>query len=317
MTGDRKWHPVHETSGRSGVEIFLGDSPSSRHLWRDARLFAKTPYPVLLVGPTGSGKTVLAREIHELSHVAAGPFVDFSLASLADELRAAELSGSVRGAYTGSVGDRVGVVEAANKGTLFLDETGHASLNVQRTLLTILESGCIRRVGEVRTRPASVRFIFASSVDLAELVDSGDFLDELRNRIAVLTIRLPALKDRSADILPLAKRFFNESVADLRKSTSCQFAEELNAFLESWPWPGNLRELRSVCRYLAVRVETDRAITCDDLPDHMLASVPHHAPQSRHGDVLEALSRAGGNKSKAARVLGVSRTSFYRMLDGP
>ena len=293
--------------------LFMGDSQAVRSLWRDLRAFAATPYPVVLVGRTGTGKTILAREIHALSARRRGPFLSFPLTSVPEELRHAELSGSGRGSYTGAINDRVGALEAAHGGTLFLDELNHASLGLQQTLLTLLESKAVQRVGETRVRHADVRFVLASSEDLQELVRQERFLEELLYRVDCLTIRVPDLSERRSDILPMAHHFLGEALSELQRPFLYEFALELQQFLQKYPWPGNVRQLRSICRFLAVRLDEERALDEEDLPPAMR----EHDAAVHSDDVVrvrEVLNRAGGNKSKAARSLGISRTKMYRML---
>lgn len=163
--------------------LFFGRSIASARLLRDLHAFAAVPYPVLILGPTGSGKTVLARYLHLHSSRADRPFVALSLPTIPEELRHSELSGCRRGAFTGATEDRPGALEAANRGTLFLDEVGLASPGLQHLLLTVLEANQVRRVGEVRERPVDVRFLFATNSNLEGLCATGAFLHELRFRM--------------------------------------------------------------------------------------------------------------------------------------
>lgn len=300
--------------GIGRVPLFIGASQAVRSLWRDIRAFAATPYPVLLVGPTGVGKTVLAREIHAHSERARAPFLHFPLTSVPEDLRHAELSGSSRGSYTGATHDRPGAMEAAHGGTLFLDELNHASLGLQQALLTLLESKGVQRIGETHARPVDVRFVLASSTELEELVHKGRFLEELLYRVEGLAIRVPDLSERRADIVPLAHHFVDEALAELHRPFLYEFADELQQFLLEYPWPGNIRELRSISRFLAVRLDEERSLNRMDLP----RNIPRYACRadtgSIHKSVLTALDRAGGNKAKAARALGISRTKFYKVF---
>ena len=292
--------------------LFMGESLAVRRLWRDLRAFAATPYPVVLVGRTGTGKTLLAREIHALSSRTRGPFLSFPLTSVPEELRHAELSGSGRGSYTGAISDRAGALEAAHGGTLFLDELNHASFGLQQTLLTLLESKGVQRLGETRVRQIDVRFVLASSEDLQELVRQRRFLEELLYRVDCLTIKVPDLSERRADILPMAHHFVGEALSELQRPFLYEFALELQQFLQKYPWPGNVRQLRSICRFLAVRLDEERALDEGDLPPTVRDK--QVAGSSDAERLREVLDRAGGNKSKAARSLGISRTKMYRML---
>lgn len=310
---DPRPHTRPELRARTPA-FFLGASHAARMLWEDVCVFAATPYPVLLLGPTGSGKSMLAREIHAHSNRAAGRFVEFPLTSVPEDLRHAQLSGSSRGSYTGATRDRAGAVEAAHRGTLFLDELNHSTLQVQQALLTLLEAGGVQRVGEVQFRPVDVRFVFASSADLEELVGRGRFLEELRFRIDCLTIRVPELSARRADILPMASHFVDDALTELNRPFLYDFAEELREFLEVYPWPGNIRQLRSICRYLAVRLDSDRTLLRRDLPPDVRSAEAGPRASSLEEVVREELKRTGGNKARAARHLGFSRTKLYRLL---
>ncbi len=307
-------HSRSELRPRTPV-FFLGDSHAAQELWEDVCAFAATPYPVLLLGPTGSGKSVLARAIHAHSSRAAGPFVEFPLTSVPEDLRHAQLSGSSRGSYTGATRDRPGAVESAHRGTLFLDELNHATLRVQQALLTLLEAGGVQRVGEVQFRPVDVRFVLASSADLEELARLGRFLEELRYRIDCLTIRVPELSARRADILPMAGHFVDEALTELNRPFLYDFAAELREFLEVFPWPGNIRQLRSICRFLAVQLHGDRTLLRTDLPRAVRSAEATPRASSLDEIVRAELKRTGGNKARAARQLGFSRTKLYRLLE--
>ena len=286
-------------------------------MWRDLQTFAVTPYPILLIGATGTGKTAVARAIHQLSPRARGPLHEVSLTSVPDELRHAELLGCVRGAFTGAVRDRVGAVEAAHGGTLFIDELGHASLPLQQTLLTLLEGGTVQRLGEIARRRADVRFVFASSSDIGQLVRSGRFLPELQFRIDGFTIQMPLLSERRADIEPLARRFLAQSLHELERPFAVEMTDELLLCLERAPWPGNIRQLQKVCLFMAVRLDSPRRLTPGDLPPGNFTETSIRSFHSVHERAVHEVDRCGGNKSRAARQLGMSRNRLYRLLSEP
>ena len=298
-------------------DLFFGPSEANKRLLRDLRGFSPTPYSILLLGATGTGKTVIARHIRDLSPRQAQPFVDCSLPGIAEELRHAELSGYRKGAFTGAVEDRVGLLESAHRGTLFLDELGYASLNLQQLLLTALESGSVRRLGEVRDRPIDVRFIFATTCDLSQMREEGAFLEELYYRVECPTIRVPALAARREDIVPLASRFLREALEQLAKPYRAVLCPDLSETLTSAPWPGNVRQLKSACRYIAVRLDSDRIADPGDLPDSFLKETSGKAALTRRDWAKATLDRTGGNKAKAARDLGMSRQALYRLLENP
>jgi DNA-binding NtrC family response regulator len=223
--------------------LYFGTAPASVSLLAEVRAYAATPYTILLVGPTGCGKTVVAELLHSLSGRSEGPFISCSLAAIPEDLRHAELSGSARGAYTGAASDRVGAIEVASGGTLFLDELGHASPGLQQMLLTILESGSVQRVGETRRRPVNTRFVLASSAGLRQLCAQGKMLEELLYRIEGFTISVPSLRERKDDIVPLAERFVAGAFLELHRPFATQLSTELCEFLRNATWPGNVREL--------------------------------------------------------------------------
>ncbi|MGH7562563.1 MAG: sigma-54-dependent transcriptional regulator [Gemmatimonadales bacterium] len=294
--------------------LYFGTSVISARLLNDISAFAATPYPVLLLGPTGSGKTALAREIHRRSPRSGGPFIACPLPGIPDELRHAELAGVRRGAFTGALDDRVGAVEAAHNGTLFLDEIGYATVGSQQTLLTALESGAVRRIGEVRDRAVNVRVVCATSADLARMSEEGRFLAELYYRIECLTLRIPPLAERRQDILPLATRFLTEEFAALRRGYQPVLTDEAERSLRTAPWPGNIRQLKSACRYVATRLDSARAIEVEDLPVSVTELMASTGESSERARALAVLRRVDGNKAKAARLLGITRPQLYRLL---
>lgn len=276
------------------------------------RDLADTPYPVLILGPTGSGKSTLAKYIHATSRRRRGPFIECAVTSIPDELRQAELLGSAKGSFTGAYHDRAGLFEQAHTGTLFLDELGHASLRLQQTLLGVLETGMIRRIGDANQRAVDVRVICATSADLAARARDGAFLEELLYRVECLTIELASLRERPATIVPLAVGYLREAFTELGRDFEPVLTKEATDAIRRAPWPGNMRQLRSVCQFIASRVRSQRAIQLADLPGLIRGAVGAHS--SRPDQARAMLAAANGNKSKAARLMGISRPSFYKLL---
>lgn len=300
----------------SAGDLYFGDSYASRKLLAAIQMHAQTPFPVLLLGDTGTGKTAVARYIHIISPRRAKPFISLSLPSIPEELRHTAIAGYRRGSFTGAVDDRPGALEAASEGTLFLDELGHASVRLQQLLLGVLETGAVRRVGEMRERRVDVRFVFATSADLPALCSKGEFLSALYFRVEGFIVRVPTLRERRDDILPLARLFLAEALRELHKPFAVSFSPELETFLQNAPWRGNIRQLKSTCRFIAMRLDHERAADLGDLSEGMIDPRARSDRLSRRDQALDVLQRAGGNKSKAAKLLGVSRTAFYRLLEG-
>jgi DNA-binding NtrC family response regulator len=270
---------------------------------------------VLLLGPPGVGKTHVAEQLHRQSG-RPGPFVRVAAATLSDELAHARLAGHVRGAFTGAHQDAMGLIESANAGTLFLDELATASPRVQALLLDVLERGVICRVGEVRDRGVNVRLIAATNADLPPLIEAGQFRQDLRDRFGHFVLEIPSLAARPDEILPLARRFLAEAQRDAGHGGVVSLSSDVERLLQRAPWPGNVRELRSVLRY-ALMMSAGAPIVPAHLPPAFMASVPSGraaGPRSAASTARQAVAAAGGNKTRAARQLGVSRTTLYGML---
>ncbi len=269
-----------------------------------ARRFAVGRDPILILGERGTGKTTLARYIHQLSN--RGTLVSYQLSATNDDLHLNELFGHTKDAYTGAHSDRPGLVEQAAGGTLFLDEFGLASPTVQRSLLALFDPGGIRRVGADRPRPVTARIIGATNVDLAGLADEGGFRRDLLDRLGYFEIELPPLRHRREDIPALL-----DSALGPVTLTS-----ELRRLLIEAPWPGNVRELESVVRYLLAVVEPGEPATMVDLPPRFVRSIGAEDAAGLKGPdrFRTALHQARGNRTEAARLLGVNRRTLQRHL---
>ena len=304
--------------------------PRSQQTFQLARRVAATPITVLLLGETGVGKEVVAELIHRAGPRASKPFVRLDCASLPPTLLESELFGHERGAFTGADRRKLGYFEAAEGGTILLDEIGELPSSLQAKLLTALERRVVCRIGSTDEIPIDVRVIAATNRDLEQEVKQGRFREDLYYRLAVFTIFVPPLRDRPGDILPLAGRFARGFAAELGHSVP-HFTADARSALESYSWPGNVRELRNAVER-AVVLTPDGGIDLDALPEAVRARAPRHgqgvAParveldghvptqlmQIERAAVVAALDACGGNQTQAARRLGMSRRSLiYKM----
>jgi two-component system, NtrC family, response regulator AtoC len=293
---------------------FIGRTPATRELVDRAHRIAESDIPVLIEGETGTGKEVLAREIHQVSR-RSGPFVPVNCGAIPPELMEAEFFGHVRAAFTGADRERPGLFEAAAGGTLFLDEVGELPLQLQPKLLRALDRGEIRRVGSVQPREVDVRTIAATNRDLTGEVEEGRFRADLYARLDGFRIVIPPLRKRQADIPILARHFL----------VGQSISEAAIGRLLAYPWPHNVRELKMVME-VAAAVTDRHEITTSDLPEKLVAShrtrsMPKHQHDRpiRLDDVIRqhidtVLESVDGNQSAAGRLLGISRGRLRRHL---
>ncbi len=283
---------------------------------RRVQAIAQTGAPVVLLGETGTGKEVLARAIHHSSPRSAKPFVPVNCGAIPGELLESELFGHVRGAFSGAVADKTGLFEAATGGTLLLDEVAELPHPLQVKLLRVLQDGEVRRVGATRSVALDVRVIAATHKDLGALVDMGLFRADLYYRIKVLSVRLPALRERGEDVLPLARHFLSLDREPPRQLTAA--AEEL---LLAYRWPGNIRELSNAMRCASALAE-GTWIEPHHLPEEIVRTPVAPPPlgglrslaQVEQEHVLAVLRACGGVQADAARILGIGRNTLWRKL---
>lgn len=290
--------------------LLLGHSAAMRDVRERLRLFAPVPWPVRLHGSSGSGKGQAARFLHLCSDRRSGPFVIQSMTGLAEGLEVAQLTGYVAGAFTGAVHDRSGAVENAHGGTLFLDEIADASMKAQNVLLHLLEDGYVQRVGESRPRLVDVRMIVATNKNLEEAVQAGRFRDDLLHRLGRFVVQLPSLRDHREDIPDIAAVVLHRFAAQLGREAPVLPAKVMETLL-TYDWPGNVRELEWVMReYLVLGT----------LPSlgpakRVVEGVPPCSARSaRAARARAAIAQHAGDKTAAARSLGISRMSLYRWL---
>jgi DNA-binding NtrC family response regulator len=300
------------------------DSPLIGHCDAIVRLraqvdrVAKVAAPVLIWGESGSGKELTAQAIHTQSERAGGPFVPINCGAISPSLIQSELFGYERGAFTGATRGKAGLIESADGGTLFLDEIGDLPKELQANLLRFLQEKTICRLGSTRQIRVDVRVIAASHVQLQQAVAKGDFREDLYYRLAVLPVTVPPLRERREDIVALAEHFFlmysSEKAPRLKG-----FSDRAIAAILDHDWPGNVRELINRVRRAMV-MSDGRLITPDDLglsrgiPAPMPAALDDARMRSERVALRDCLDRSGQNVSRAARDLGVSRTTMYRLL---
>jgi two-component system, NtrC family, response regulator HydG len=297
-------------------------SASMRRVVDLARRVAKVESTVLVTGESGTGKERIASLVHAESPRATGPFVPVNCGAIAETLLESELFGHARGAFTGATADRVGLFEAASRGTLFLDEVGEMGLAMQAKLLRALQELEVRRVGESHTRKVDVRVLCATNRELAREVESGRFRKDLYYRLAVVEIRIPPLRERPDDVLPLTHALLAGLSRKLGKPVNGISPQAADG-LRRHTWPGNVRELENALEQAATLCEGDR-IEWEDLPEAVrggaVIAPPHGAAVGRTLEQLEkdailaALAANGGNQVKTAAALGIGTATLYRKL---
>jgi two-component system response regulator HydG len=323
LTPRRPRAPIPDRPARARARA--GDAPLVTHSQAMqqvvdlAERMAAVDSTVLILGESGVGKERMARLIHERSARAAGPFVAVNCGAIAETLLESELFGHARGAFTGAAQERVGLFEAANRGTLFLDEVGELPAGMQVRLLRVLQEREVRRVGENHGRPVDVRVVSATHRDLGAEVAAGRFRRDLYHRLHVLALRIPPLRERPADILPLAHALLDhvsERLGRPRPELSAAAAEQLLRH----GWPGNVRELENAMEH-AVALSRSPCIEPGDLPEEVCA-VPAAPAGSRSladiekEHILAALARNQGKQAPTAQELGISAATLYRKLKG-
>jgi transcriptional regulator with AAA-type ATPase domain len=303
-------------------DVVVAEEPALRELFEQARRAARTDVTVLLTGETGSGKEVVAAEIHRASARAAGPYVRINCASIPETLIESELFGHEKGAFTGADKRRIGIIERAHGGTLLFDEIGELPLAMQAKLLRVLEERKVTRVGDVEEISVDVRFVAATNRDLEREVEKGTFRHDLFFRLSALTLRVPPLRERPRD-LPLLAAHFAQRATQAAGRPAAQVTDGFVQALLRYPWPGNVRELRNVVERALVLAEGTE-LTVNDLPERLavLAPATTRAPapmRDRLDDVerralVDALRESGGNRTHAARKLGISRRALLYKL---
>jgi PAS domain S-box-containing protein len=302
-----------------GFHGLIGNSLAMRQVYEVIRSAAQSTAPVIIYGESGTGKELVSNAIHRLSDRKNGPFIKVNCAALNENLLESELFGHAKGAFAGADKTRIGRFEAADHGTILLDEVGDLPLSTQTKLLRVLQEHEIERVGDHQPVPIDVRLISATNQDLNQLMDEGKFRNDFYYRIGVIPIIIPPLRQRLEDLPLLIKTFLERGRLKNNKEISAMNTEALD-LLFSYHWPGNIRELINVIDYCFVICPSGE-ITPDHLPANFRnASTQNKTdrrkqhPTDRRQQLLDALHRSGENKSEAARILGISRVTLWKQL---
>jgi DNA-binding NtrC family response regulator len=325
--------PAASASPATGVVV---EDDAMRRLHELVERAARSDISVLLLGETGVGKEILAESIHRASARSRSEFLRLNCAALAESLLESELFGHEKGAFTGAQAAKAGLLENAEGGTVFLDEVGELPASIQVKLLRVIEERVVTRVGSLKPRPIDVRFVSATNRDLEKEVESGRFRQDLYFRLNGLTVEIPPLRERRAEIPPLARLFVARACTQMARS-ELPITPEAMAELGSYGWPGNIRELRNMMER-AVVLCTGDSIRPVDLPLDRMRSTPRPAapvaavaahveePESRgeglKGEIaalerqriLDALEKCAGNQTQAAQILGMSRRTLVSRL---
>ncbi len=316
-----------ELSARDTFHGIIGISAPMQRVFDLINNAADSDAPLLILGESGTGKELIAQAVHECNLRKDAPYIKVNCASLNESLLESELFGHVKGAFTGAHQDREGRFEAANKGSIFLDEIGDLPMSTQVKLLRVLEEKIIERVGDNRPIPIDVRIITATNRNLTEMVQKGTFREDLFYRINVIPLTIPPVRERTSDIPLLAESFFRK--LQLKSGKNIQnISSQAMELLMRYSWPGNVRELRSSFEYAFVTCQ-GTAIEPEDLPPVILQDKPAVAKEQpvipaprteltgnerRKQELLDAMEQTGGNQTKAAKILGVSRVTVWNRM---
>lgn len=296
----------------------VGESNGFKDLKRIAASIATRRSTVMILGETGTGKEVLAKFVHNHSDRATKPFIPVDCSALSDTLFESELFGHVKGAFTGAMRDTLGFIRAADGGTLFLDEIGELSLPLQAKLLRVLQEKTVVPVGDTKARSVNIRVVTATHRDLPEMVRQGTFRQDLYFRLNVVVLRTPPLRERADDVVALANHFLKVQ-ADLYEEKPRTLSPEVQALLQGYSWPGNIRELANVMEHAHV-LASSNVIQLSDLPPR-LQTVESRAVESElslldmeRQTIAKALKRANYNKAAASRMLGINIQRLNRRI---
>jgi DNA-binding NtrC family response regulator len=305
----------------SSFEGMVGTSPLMVDVFARIRRVAPHYRSALITGATGTGKELVAAALHRLSPAASGNFVVCNASAVVETLFESELFGHVKGAFTGATNDKMGLFEYADGGSLFLDEIGDMPLSTQAKLLRVLQSQEVQRVGSLRARKVDVRVIAATNRDLRAMIGEHQFREDLFYRLSMVQIKLPRLAERREDMALLVRHFIQHFAGQYQK-TIRDLTPRAEIVLAGYAWPGNVRELENIVAHACMMAESE-LIDVRDLPDELNVRAAEFIPDDdqmlpmaevdrRHA--LRVLKRAGGNKTQAAKILGINRSTLHRLL---
>ena len=305
--------------GTPSSDYLEGESDAAKQLYNYVRLVAPTTMSVLINGASGTGKEYVAHRIHQLSKRAGQPFVAIDCGSIPKELAASEFFGHVKGSFTGALTDKTGAFVAANGGTIFLDEIGNLSYEVQIQLLRALQERKIRPVGSTQEISVDIRLVSATNENLEQAIEKGTFREDLYHRINEFTLRMPDLKERKEDILLFANFFLDQANKELDKHL-IGFDAKASQALMNYHWPGNLRQMKNIVKRATLLAQSS-FITLLELGTELLetpassnTSIALRNEETEKEHILEALRQTGNNKSKAAQLLNIDRKTLYNKL---
>ena len=303
----------------SAPDLYIeGQSQAARQLYEHVRLVAPTDMSVLVTGASGTGKEYIARRIHEQSNRSKAPFVAVDCGAIPKELAASEFFGHVKGSFTGAIENKTGAFVAAQGGTIFLDEIGNLTYEVQVQLLRALQERKVKPIGSNQEIAINVRLISATNENLRQAIEKGDFREDLYHRINEFTIRIPDLKERKEDLLLFANHFLDLANSELQKDI-IGFDNDTMQLFQSYSWPGNLRHMKNIIKY-ATLLATGRFISRKELPEELTENLSSHTNiqlknvEHERDLIRKALQECGNNKTRAAQLLGIDRKTLYNKL---
>ncbi|MCR9063225.1 MAG: sigma-54 dependent transcriptional regulator [Cytophagales bacterium] len=325
---------VKEKKPEKKQTYLFGSSGISKNLMKQVNLVAPTNFSVIVYGESGAGKEAIAKTIHEKSKRKKGPFVAMDCGAISKELAGSELFGHEKGSFTGAVNQKIGHFELANGGTLFLDEVANLSYEVQVSLLRVVQEQKLKRIGGNKEIDIDVRILVASNERLTDAIAKGTFREDLYHRFNEFSVEVPSLRERGKDVFEFAEYFLSETNRELEKDVK-GFSEEVKEHFKTYPWPGNLRELRNVIKRATLLTESDiiesgslpfeivnyeKLKFVDDKPAESPVSsssqgqLKNAATEAEYQMIMEALKKVNFSKSKAAALLNIDRKTLYNKM---